>query len=275
MRYDSYTWPLRDPLVRPNLIELIRSDLKIKPAYVEFLDLLSLWLLSKTGCIVLPSIRIRLETWINLSLLEPELFWLYRNNIVDSVPSVYNQLVRLWILNLHWCLILLLFRDNNRRCLSFHNLALWRRFWELLISNGRKPRCHILKDRLGHRSIGQVHLRHGLGDLWLVSLLAVLPSSWHRCGSDKLSHLVSRAVNNGCWLLVKVIWERRSELRLGITFLSRNLRELWDKFLVLSCASGGWGVRVTINWVIEDALFLAVSDRNITLLVHYFTSIII
>jgi len=73
MGYHTNPWPLRNALVRPDFVQLVWSDLEIKPADIKLFDLLGLGLLSETGCVVLPSIWIRQETWINLSLLEPQL----------------------------------------------------------------------------------------------------------------------------------------------------------------------------------------------------------
>jgi hypothetical protein len=79
--------------MRTNFVELIRSDLEVKPADVKLLDLGSLGLLSVAGCFILPSVGVRLETWINFPLLEAKLFRLNSDDIVDSVPSINDQLV--------------------------------------------------------------------------------------------------------------------------------------------------------------------------------------
>ena len=70
MSNDSNSWPLRHSLMWPYLVELIGCNLEIEPANVKLLDLSCLRLLAEPWGLVLPGVRVWLETRINLSLLK-------------------------------------------------------------------------------------------------------------------------------------------------------------------------------------------------------------
>ena len=281
MSNDANTRPLWNSLVWPYFVELVRSYLQVEPTNVEFFNLGRLGLLAEAGTFLLPSIRIWLETRVHFSLLKPQLFCLDSNHIVDSVPGVYYQLVRLWfLLDLYLLrlLILLLFGHCLGLCcdwwgLSFKNhLFLWRGVGHLSL-DWWETRCEVLEHRFGHSSIRNCNLWHTFGIFWLITLLTILPGSWYWGWRHKFGHFIGRAVANRICLLVKIIRKWCTKLR-RFSWLRGYLRKFLDKFLVFSCTARGGRIAVAINWLVKNWLLLAMPDGDIALNVHYSTIII-
>jgi hypothetical protein len=99
---DPDAWPLTHPLVRPDLVQLVWGDGQVEPADVELLKGLALVLLPWPRLVIRPDVGIRQEPWIHLPLFKPKFFALNRNYIVDRVPSVDDQMVRLWVVTTRW-----------------------------------------------------------------------------------------------------------------------------------------------------------------------------